>query len=144
MKKILTDAAVVGRAFGRALNWRFDLAHPDWAYYLDSKWGDMLFQGGALFETPPPPFQNGMFKPYPATGARTLNVRTAFYYACTLDSPAMIMRIPGVASQYLMNFQDANGDTISRLSIIVPSGFSGETVGCFLRLRTVGKTYNFL
>ena len=36
MKKILTDAAAVGNAAGRALNWRFAQAHPDWAYYPGS------------------------------------------------------------------------------------------------------------
>jgi hypothetical protein len=110
MKKILSDAAAVGNAFGRALNWRFAQAHPDWAYYPDSHWGNMLFEGGALFETPPPLFEDGMFKPFPPSGARTLDSRTAFYYAYTLDSPAMIMRIPDVGSQYLMNFLDANGE----------------------------------
>ena len=49
-----------------------------------------------------------MFKPYPPTGARTLDSRTAFYYAYTLDSPGMIMRIPDVGSQYLMGFLDAD------------------------------------
>jgi len=107
MKKILTDAAAVGNAFGRALNWRFALAHPDWAYYPGSMWGNMLWQGGANFETPPPLFtKDGVFKPFPPTGARTLDSRTAFYYAYTLDSPGMIMRIPDVGSQYLMGFLD--------------------------------------
>jgi hypothetical protein len=111
MKKILSDAAAVGNATGRALNWRFALAHPDWAYYPDSHWGNMLFEGGAFFETPPPAYEgNGMFKPYPPTGARTLDSRAAFYYAYTLDSPGMIMRIPGVGSQYLMGFLDAGGN----------------------------------
>ncbi|MBS0190323.1 MAG: DUF1254 domain-containing protein [Planctomycetes bacterium] len=111
MKKILTDAAAVGNAAGRSLNWRSNVSHPDWAYYPDSKWANMLFQGGALFETPPPAFtREGMFKPYPPTGARTLDSRTAFYYAYTLDSPGMIMRIPGVGSQYLMGFLDAAGN----------------------------------
>ncbi len=71
----------------------------------------MLFQGGAFFETPPPKFEDGIFKPFPPTGARILDSRTAFYYAYTLDSPGMIMRIPEVGSQYLMGFVDANGDT---------------------------------
>jgi len=110
MKKILSDAAAVGNATGRSLNWRFSLAHPDWAYYPDSNWENMLFEGGAYFETPPPAFEDGIFKPYPPTGARTLDSRIAFYYAYTLDSPAMIMRIPGVGSQYLMNFLDAEGE----------------------------------
>jgi hypothetical protein len=109
MRKILTDAAAVGNGFGRALNWRFSEAHPDWAYYPGSMWGNMLWQGGYNFETPPPAFtKEGLFKPLPPTGARTLDSRTAFYYAYTLDSPGMIMRIPDVGSQYLMGFLDAD------------------------------------
>jgi len=109
MKKILTDAAAVGNATGRALNWRFAEAHPEWAYYRNSMWGNMLWEGGAFFETPPPEFtKKGMFKPLPPTGARTLDSRTAFYFAYTLDSPGMIMRIPEVGSQYLMGFLDAD------------------------------------
>jgi hypothetical protein len=109
MKKILTDAAAVGNAAGRSLNWRFSLAHPDWAYYPDSMWGNMLWQGGANFETPPPMItKEGYFKPLPPTGARTLDSKTAFYYAYTLDSPGMIMRLPRVGSQYLMGFLDAD------------------------------------
>lgn len=110
MRKILTDAAAVGNAAGRVLNWRYSVAHPDWAYYPGSHWGNMLFEGGAFFETPPPLFEKGMFTPLPPTGARTLDSRTAFYYAYTLDSPGMIMRIPGVGSQYLMGFLDKDGN----------------------------------
>jgi hypothetical protein len=112
MKEILTDAAAVGQAAGRVLNWRFGDAHPDWYYYPDSYWGSMLWEGGAFFETPPPQFSDGAFKPYPSTGARTLDSRTAFYYGYTLDSPGMIMRIPGVGSQYLMGFLDADGEVL--------------------------------
>ncbi len=111
MKKILADAAAVGNATGRMLNWRYSVAHPDWSYYPDSTWGSMLWEGGANFETPPPLFtREGMFKPLPSTGARTLDSRTAFYYAYTLDSPGMIMRIPDVGSQYLMGFLDSRGN----------------------------------
>ena len=110
MKRVLTNAAAIGNAAGRMLNWRFGVKHPDWAYYEGSQWGNMLFEGGAFFETPPPAYEDGMFKPYPPTGARTLDSRTAFYYAYTLDSPGMIMRIPGVGSQYLMNFLDSDGN----------------------------------
>jgi hypothetical protein len=110
MKKILSDAAAFGQATGRALNWRYAMAHPDWAYYEDSQWGSMLWEGGAFFETPPPLFEEGSFKPLTPTGARTLDSRAAFYYGYTLDSPGMIMRIPGVGSQYLMGFLDADGN----------------------------------
>ncbi|MEH2497247.1 hypothetical protein V1294_003726 [Bradyrhizobium sp. AZCC 1678] len=108
MKKILTDAAAVGNATGRVLNWRSAVPHPEWAYYPGSMWASMLWEGGANFETPPPEFtKEGMFKPLPPTGARTLDSRTAFYYGYTLDSPGMIMRIPDVGSQYLMGFVDS-------------------------------------
>ena len=110
MKKILSDAAAVGQATGRALTWRYAMQHPEWTYYQGSHWGNMLWQGGAFFETPPPLYKDGMFEPLPPTGARTLDSRIAFYYGYTLDSPGMIMNIPDVGSQYLMAFLDPTGE----------------------------------
>ena len=108
MKKALTDAAAVGNAAGRIFNWRASEI-PGWSLYPGSMWASMLWEGGYNFETPPPLItREGFFKPLPATGARTLNSRTAFYYGYTLDSPGMIMRLPGVGSQYLMGFMDAD------------------------------------
>jgi len=134
MKTILSDAAEAGQAFGRALQWQFAERHPEWAYYPDSHWGNMLFEGGALFETPPPLFEDGMFKPFPPTGARTLDSRTSFYYAYTLDSPAMVMRIPGVGSQYLMGFLDANGekfDGAKTYQVTLPKGIPAAAFWSF-------------
>lgn len=134
MKKILSEAAAVGQATGRALNWRYALGHPDWAYYEGSHWGNMLWEGGAFFETPPPVFEKGVFKPLPPTGARTLDSRTAFYYAYTLDSPGMIMRIPGVGSQYLMGFLDADGtpfDGAKTYKVTLPKGIPAEAFWSF-------------
>jgi hypothetical protein len=108
MKKTLTDAAAVGNAAGRIFNWRASEI-PGWSLYPGSMWANMLWEGGYNFETPPPMItKDGYFKPLPATGARTLNSRTAFYYGYTLDSPGMIMRLPNVGSQYLMGFMDAD------------------------------------
>jgi hypothetical protein len=108
MKKTLTDAAAVGNAAGRVFNWRASEI-PGWSLYPNSMWASMLWEGGYNFETPPPLItKEGIFKPLPATGARTLNSRTAFYYGYTLDSPGMIMRLPNVGSQYLMGFMDAD------------------------------------
>jgi hypothetical protein len=107
MKKILTDAVAVGNAAGRALNWRSS-EYPGWSYYPGSMWANMLWEGGYNFETPPPMITREGFKPLPPTGARTLNSRTAFFYAYTMDSPGMIMRLPNVGSQYLMGFVDAD------------------------------------
>ena len=126
MKKILTDAAAVGSAAGRTLNWRYAVVHPEWSYYNKSMWSNMLWEGGAFFETPPPQFtKEGMFKPYPPTGARTLDSRTAFYFGYTLDSPGMIMRIPGVGSQYLIGFVDSDGnpyDGSKTYKVTLPKG----------------------
>ena len=108
MRKIFTDAAAVGNAAGRVLNWR-PRESLGWSYYPGSSWANMLWQGGANFETPPPMItKEGFFKPLPPTGARTLDLKTAFYYGYTLDSPGMIMRLPRVGSQYLMGFLDGD------------------------------------
>jgi hypothetical protein len=134
MQKILADAAAVGQAAGRALNWRSGLQHPDWAYYEGSQWGSMLWEGGANFETPPPLFKDGAFEPLPPTGARTLDSRTAFYYGYTLDSPGMIMRIPGVGSQYLMAFLDADGapfDGAATYQVTLPKDIPAEAFWSF-------------
>jgi hypothetical protein len=78
MKKILSDAAAVGNAAGRVLNWRASEI-LGWSYYPDSMWANMLWEGGYDFENPPPAITpQGYFKPSPSTGARTLNSRTAF------------------------------------------------------------------
>lgn len=134
MKAILSDAAQAGQAFGRALQWQWKDVHPDWAYYDDSHWWNMLFEGGAFFETPPPAFEDGVFKPYPPTGARTLDSRTAFYYGYTLDSPGMIMRIPGVGSQYLMGGLDADGkplDGAKTYKVTLPKGIPAAAFWSF-------------
>lgn len=134
MKKILSDAAAVGQATGRALNWRYATKHPDWAYYEGSQWGSMLWEGGAFFETPPPVFKDGMFAPLSPTGARTLDSRTAFYYGYTLDSPGMIMRIPGVGSQYLMSFLDPEGtpfDGAKTYKVTLPKGIPAAAFWSF-------------
>ncbi len=110
-KRILTDAAKLGNATGRVLNWRYAKMHPGWNYYEGTNWGNMLWEGGFNFETPPPEItKEGMFQQNPPTGARTLDSRTAFYFGYTLDSPGMIMRLPRVGSQYLVGFLDAEGE----------------------------------
>jgi hypothetical protein len=134
MKKILSDAAAFGQATGRALNWRYAMKHPDWAYYPNSQWGSMLWEGGAFFETPPPVLEAGMFKPLPPTGARTLDSRSAFYYGYTLDSPGMIMRAPGVGSQYLMGFLDIEGnafDGARTYKVVLPPNIPAEAFWSF-------------
>jgi hypothetical protein len=70
----------------------------------------MLFPGGYTFETPPPEVTPEGIKPYPPTGARTLNLRTMFFFGYTGITPAMCMRLTNLGSQYLVAFKDAENN----------------------------------
>ena len=110
MKKILTDAAAIGTAAGRTLNWR-SRPSEGFNYYPKSAWINMLFVGGYNFETPPPQVSaDGVITPYPPTGARTLNARTCMFFYATGITPAMCMRLTDIGSQYIGAFVDANGE----------------------------------
>src|SRR6185369_12783075 len=106
MKKILTDALAVANATSRSL-----LMNPraaDWYYYPDSAWMNFLFISGSEFETPIPMITKEGVKPFPSTGYRTLDARSAFFYGVTGITPAMAMRLPGIGSQYLFAFVDSD------------------------------------
>ena len=62
---------------------------------------ELLFVSGYEFETPIPMITREGVKPFPPTGYRTLDARTAFFYGVTGITPAMAMRLPGIGSQYL-------------------------------------------
>ncbi len=110
MKKILTDAAAIGAGVGRTLNWR-PRASEGFYYYPNSAWMNMLFVGGYNFETPPPEVSaDGTIRVNPPTGARKLNSRTAMFYYATGITPAMIMRLTEIGSQYLGAFFDSKGE----------------------------------
>jgi hypothetical protein len=109
MRGILEDAAAVGSAASRTLT--FDARESEgFAYYDGSAWGLPLWVGGYSFETPPPLVTKEGIKPLPATGFRTLNARTGFFYTYTGITPAMCMRLTGIGSQYVVAFKDSNGD----------------------------------
>lgn len=110
MKKILTDAAAIGTAAGRTLDWNARPAEG-FFYYPNSAWTEPLFVGGYNFETPPPEVSaTGTIKVNPPTGARTLNARTSFFFVATFVTPAMSMRLTDIGSQYLAAFADASGE----------------------------------
>jgi hypothetical protein len=70
-----------------------------------------LFVGGYNFETPPPQVSSaGIVTPYTPTGYRTLNARTAMFFYATGITPAMIMRLTNIGSQYLGAFVDSKGE----------------------------------
>jgi hypothetical protein len=110
MRRILTDAAAIGTAVSRTLNWR-TRPSEGWNYYPDSAWTNMLFAGGYDFETPPAQVSvDGTVTPCPPTGYRMLNARTGMLFYATGITPAMIMRLTGIGSQYIGAFVDAKGD----------------------------------
>jgi hypothetical protein len=108
MRKILTDAIAIGNAAGRTLDFRAREAEGFGYYGPSSRWLNPLFVGGYDFTRPPPEITKEGVKPFPKTGARTLDARAAFFYAATGVTPAMVMRLPNVGSQYLFGILDSN------------------------------------
>ena len=106
MKKIMTDALAVANATSRSLF--MNPRDPSWFYYPGSAWMNFLFVSGYEFETPIPMITSHGVKPFPPTGYRQLDARTAFFYYVTGITPAMAMRLPGIGSQYLLNMLDAD------------------------------------
>ena len=74
-----------------------------------SKWLNPLFVSGYDFMRPPPEITKEGVKQFPYTGAHTLDARAAFFYVATGVTPAMIMRLPNVGSQYLFGIVDSSG-----------------------------------
>ena len=66
---------------------------------------------GYEFETPIPEITPEGVKPFPATGYRTMDARTNFFYGVTGITPAMAMRLTGIGSQYLFAMTDAARST---------------------------------
>ena len=109
MQKILTEAAAIATATARTLNWRARESEG-FAYYPGSAWLNYLFVGGYTFETPPAQVSaDGVVTPYPPTGYRTLHQRTGMFFYATGITPAMIMRLTEIGSEYLAAFVDSTG-----------------------------------
>ena len=136
MKKVLTEALALANATSRSL-----LMHPrdpTWFYYPNSAWYNFLFVSGYEFETPIPmiegPVRGGeripeAAKPFPNTGYRTLDARTAFFYGITGITPAMAMRMTGIGSQYLFVSLDADKnyfDGSKTYKVTLPKGIPAE------------------
>jgi hypothetical protein len=108
MRKILSDAAKVGNATARTL--AFDPREREgWAFYPDSAWFTMMWEG-YQFLTPPPLITANGVEQSPSDGARKHNARIAFFYAYTGVTPAMCMRLTGIGSQYIFATRDSRGD----------------------------------
>jgi hypothetical protein len=98
MQKILTDAAAVGNATARAIVFS---ARPKEAYlYPNSAWNNPVlgFEGADYTLV--------------RNGARLLDSRTYYFYYATIQTPAMVKKMVGAGSQYLMAFKDADGQRL--------------------------------
>ena len=96
MKGILTDAVAVGNATARAIC--FQTRDPEAYYYEHSQW-KTAFVGGDYRWL----IDDGV-------GGRNLDARTLFFYQATVNTPAMVLKIPGIGSQYVATAQDADGN----------------------------------
>ncbi|MBY5454384.1 MULTISPECIES: DUF1254 domain-containing protein [Rhizobium] len=106
MKKIMTEALTLANATSRTLF--MSSRDPSWFYYPDSSWMNYLFQTGYEFETPIPEITPEGVKPFPATGYRTMDARSNFFYGVTGITPGMAMRLTGIGSQYLFAMTDVD------------------------------------
>jgi hypothetical protein len=97
MKKILTEAAIVGDATARAIMYRWRGGDGYW-YPDDSKSNWRLgFIGGYQFKE---------------NGARLLNGYAGFFFYATGVTPAMDSRVLGEGSQYMAMFVDSKGEVL--------------------------------
>ncbi|HET9236633.1 MAG TPA: DUF1214 domain-containing protein [Oligoflexus sp.] len=95
MKKILTEAAVVGDATARALAYK--TRQKDLYFYENSAWVSP-FLGSYKFEVSP--------------GVRNLDSFAFYYFYATGVTPAMAEKIVGQGSQYAAAFRDSKGQAL--------------------------------
>lgn len=123
-RAIIDDAARIANAAARVISYR---ERPDahFAYYDDTQtWLNPLLISGYDFLGPPAYVTKQGLKPFPITGARTLDARTCMFYLATLITPAMAMRVPGIGSAYLVAVADSDGeylDGASTYSLTLPA-----------------------
>ena len=119
MRKILTDAVAVGNATARAISFR--ARDPRALVYEDAGWFN--------------PFVGGSHEFLRASGARDLDARTLFHYGYTAVTPAMVVEIVGVGSQYAVTALDANGDYLDgskTYSLTLPAGIPAKDFWSFV------------
>ena len=96
LKKILTDSVAVANATARSIVFR---TPQEEAYLYENSYWKIGFIGG-----------NHEWLKDDGLGGRYLDARTLFFYAATVNTPAMTMKMVGLGSQYSMTSQDSNGD----------------------------------
>lgn len=108
-EKILEDAAAIANATARSITFdsRSDTIH---IYGDDSQWMTA--------------FDGGSYEWLRDGGGRNLDARTLFFYMATVNTPAMVMKIPGVGSQYAWTAKDAQGEFLDggrKYSLTLPA-----------------------
>src|SRR5579863_10441690 len=93
MKKILTEAVAVGNATARALAFR--PRNKAAYYYTNSAWFT--------------PMPGGSYQFFSEPGVRDLDARVMMHYYATGITPAMVVKMVGIGSQYAVATTDAEG-----------------------------------
>lgn len=94
MKKILVDAVGTGNAIARSIDFRGRDAEA--SIYPGGHWNT--------------PFIGGSYQWLTKGGARNFDARTMFFYAATVNTPAMAVAMAGIGSQYASANLDAAGE----------------------------------
>jgi hypothetical protein len=95
-KQILTEAVAVGNATARAIGFRS--REPEVRIFDTGSWQTGFIGGSHEW------LRDG------GLGGRYLDARTLFFYAATVNTPAMVLKMIGVGSQYAYTAMDENGD----------------------------------
>ena len=95
MQKIMADGVAIGNATARAL--LLSPRNQSAYYYDDSQWFNAFVGGDYQW------LIDG------GDGGRNLDARTAFFYGYTLNTPAMVLKMVGVGSQYAVAAADKDG-----------------------------------
>ena len=96
LKKTLTEAVAVGNATARAITFR--TPNKEAYFYKNSYWKEGFIGGSYEW------LKDG------GEGGRYLDARTLFFYAATVNTPAMVMKMVGLGSQYAITTQDSEGN----------------------------------
>lgn len=96
MKNILTEAVAIGNATARALSFR--PRFKDAPVYPGSAWTNAFIGGSYQWL-----LDDGK-------GGRNMDARTLFFYQATVNTPAMVLKMVGLGSQYAYAAIDKNGD----------------------------------
>jgi hypothetical protein len=113
MKKILTEAAGVGDATGRALGYRVRMKD---AYFFDNREWKRAFVGGYKFEWQP--------------GVPNLDAAAMFFFLATGVTPAMDTEIVGEGSTYPWTAVDADNNSFDggkNYKLHLPAGIPVKT-----------------